>query len=111
MKLIINLLIQGFGVFLTAYLLPGVKVDTFLTAIIVALFLGIVNSFLRPLLVLLTLPLTILTLGLFTFIINGALIYLISVFIPGFVVNSLSWAIIFSLVISIINTLLFSLAK
>ncbi len=111
MKLILNLLIQSFGVFLTAYLLPGVKVETFSTAVIVALLLGIINSFLRPILIFLTLPLTILSLGLSIFIINGALIYLISVFIPEFTISSFFWAIIFSFTISIINTLLFSLTK
>lgn len=111
MNLLINLLINGFAVFVTAYLLPGVTVDSFFTALVVAIVLGIVNMFLKPILFILTLPVTVVTLGLFAFILNGILILLISSFVPGFAVKNLFWAIIFSLVLSLVNSFLHALTK
>ncbi len=111
MQLIVNLLINGFAVFVVAYLLPGVHVDSFFTAVIVAIVLGVVNAFLKPLLLLLTLPINILTLGLFTLIINGLLILLTSAFVPGFTVRNIGWAIIFSIVLALVNSVLHALAK
>jgi len=111
MQLLINLLVSGFAVFVTAYVLPGVRVSGFLTAIVVAIVLGIVNMLIKPILIILTLPLNILTLGLFTFIINGLLILLVSAFVPGFTVQNIWWAIIFSLVLSVVNWFLNALTK
>lgn len=111
MKLLINLLIGGLAVFVTAYILPGVKVDSFVTAIIVSVILGIVNAILKPILIILTLPINILSLGLFTFVINAILILLVSVLVPGFFVANFLWALIFSLVLSIVSGFLNTLAK
>lgn len=111
MKLLINLLIGGLAVFVTAYILPGVKVDSFVTAIIVSVILGIVNAILKPILVILTLPINILSLGLFTFVINAILILLVSSLVPGFFVANFLWALIFSLVLSIVSGFLNTLAK
>jgi len=111
MQLIIKLLINGFAVFVTAYLLPGVHVESFLTAIIVAVVLGITNTVLKPILSIITLPINIITLGLFNFILNGLMILLVSVLVPGFSVKSIWWAILFSLVLSLVNWFLNLLTK
>lgn len=103
MQFIINLLINGFAVFVTGYLLSGVHVNSFLTAIIVSIVLGIVNTLIKPILVIFTLPFNILTLGLFTFVINGLLIILVSKIVPGFVVDGFFTAILFSIILSIVN--------
>ncbi len=111
MQIVINLLINGLAVLISAYLLPGVKVDGYFTAIVVAVVLGIVNTILKPILILFTLPITILTLGLFTFVINALIILLVSSLVPGFSVKGFGWALIFSLVLSLVNSFLHSLTK
>jgi putative membrane protein len=109
MKLIANLLVNGFAVFLADYFLEGIYIKDFKTAIIVALVLGILNTFLKPILELLAFPLNFLTLGLFRFLINGFIVFLASWFVLGFFVSNFFWAVIFSIVLSIIN-LIFNLA-
>lgn len=111
MKLILNLLVNGFAVFVADYFLPGVKVDSYFTAIVVSIGLGIVNTFIKPIVFLMTVPINILTLGLFTFIINGLLVLLVSSFIPGFTVDNFGWAMVFSLVLWAVNFFLHSLTK
>lgn len=111
MGIFVNLLVSGLAVFVSAYVLPGVHVDSFVTATIVAVVLGIVNAVLKPILLLLTLPINILTLGLFTFVINAVLVLLVSAVVPGFTVASFWWALGFSLVLSIVNSFLHSLTK
>ena len=103
MKILINLLVSGLAVFVTARLLPGVTVDSFGTALVVAVVLALVSVFLAPALLLLTLPLNILTLGLFTFVIIGGLVLLTARVVPGFQVTSFWWALVFALVLSVIN--------
>lgn len=107
----VNLIVNALAVIISAYILPGVKVDGFLTAVVVAVVLGVVNMFIKPILLLLTLPLNILTLGLFTFVINALLVLLVSNLVPGFKVSGFLWALIFSLVLSVISSFLYSLAK
>lgn len=109
--LLLNLIVSAIAVIISAYILPGVKVDGFMTAVVVAVVLGIVNMFIKPVLVLLTLPLTILSLGLFTFVINAALVLLVSSLVPGFKVSGFLWALIFSLVLSVVSSFLYSIAK
>lgn len=111
MELLINLLISALGVFITAQLLPGVSVSSFGTAVLVAIVLGLLNAVIKPLLLILTLPLTIITLGLFTFIINAVLILIASSFVQGFHVDVLLTALLFSLVLSVINSVLSTLTK
>ncbi|RQW76734.1 MAG: phage holin family protein, partial [Geobacter sp.] len=86
--------------------LPGVRLSGFLAALLTALVLGLINAVLKPLLLLLTLPLNILTLGLLTFVINALLIMLTSALVPGFNVAGFWWALLFSLVLAIVNFLL-----
>jgi len=111
MQFIINLVVNGFAVFIASYLLPGVQVKDFFTAIVVSIVLGIANTILKPILVILTLPITIVSLGLFYIVINGLLILLTSAIVPGFTVKNLLWAIIFSFVLSIVNWFLHTLSK
>jgi len=103
MKLIANLLVNGFAVFLADYFLEGIYIKDFKTAIIVALVLGILNTFLKPILELLAFPLNLLTLGLFRLLINGFIVFLASWFVSGFFVSNFFWAVIFSIFLSIIN--------
>lgn len=111
MHIIIRWVISALAILLTAYLVPGVQVVSFATALLVAVVLGIVNAILKPLLVLLTLPITVLTLGLFMFIINAVMILIVDRLIPGFSVDSFLTALLFSLVLSVVNWFLFSLVR
>ncbi len=87
-------------------MLPGISVNGFFSALFVALFLGIVNTLVRPLLVIITLPINILTLGLFTFVINAMLVLLASKVVHGFAVKGFWWAMLFSIILSIIQYIL-----
>lgn len=111
MGIIIRLLINALAVYITSQILPGISINNFFTAITVAVILGIINTVIKPILIILTLPLNILTLGLFTFIINGFIIFLTSSLVPGFNVANFWWAILFSLVISIVSWFLQSLTR
>jgi putative membrane protein len=101
MEILIRWLLSSLSVVAAAYLLPGIHVANFLTAVIVSLVLGILNAVVKPLLVLLTLPITILTMGFFTFIINALLILLTSIIVHGFVVDGFLWALAFSVILSL----------
>ena len=105
MNLIAQILAGGLTVFIASYLLPGVKVGNFFIAIVVAVVLALVNAYIRPLVTLLTLPINILTLGLFTFVIIGALVLLVSAIVPGFHVDSFWWALAFAALLWLINSL------
>jgi putative membrane protein len=96
-------LIRALAIVITAYLLPGVRLTGFFPALVTALVLGLLNTFMRPILIILTLPINILTLGLFTLVINALLILATSAIVPGFQVKGLFTAILFSLVLTIIN--------
>ena len=104
--LIIKWLIMTVSVMIAAYVIPGVTVNSFFSALWVALFLGIVNLLLKPFLILITLPINILTLGLFTFVINGFIILFASSVVKGFQVSGFWVAVLFSIVLSIINFLM-----
>jgi putative membrane protein len=106
MVLLLKWLIMATSIVISAYLIPGVYISGFFTALWVALFLGIVNVLVRPILILITLPINILTLGLFTFVINAVLVLLASSMINGFHVKGFWIAMLFSMVMSIINYLL-----
>jgi len=96
------------AVFAAAYILPGVHVQSFTAALVAALAIGIFNAILKPILILLTLPITILTLGFFTFVIQALLIMLADKLVPGFSVDGFLWALVLSLVLTIINFFLHS---
>jgi len=103
MTLIIKWLIMVLAIVISSYLIPGVVVAGFWSALWLALFLGIVNVLVRPILILITLPINILTLGLFTFVINALLILLASSVIKGFSVSGFWIAMLFSIVLSVIS--------
>ncbi|WP_452226661.1 phage holin family protein [Lacinutrix cladophorae] len=111
MNLIIRLLLNAIAVFVLANILNGVQVDGYVTAIVVALVLSILNLIVKPILVILTLPITIVTLGLFMFVINACIILLADNFIDGFVVNTFWTAMLFSVLLCILQSLLHSFLK
>jgi len=100
MRLIIQILLSALAVVIGAYLIPGVKVDGFFDAIIVAVVVALINTFIKPILVLFTIPITFYTLGLFLFVIDAALILLAGNLISGFHVKGFWPALIFSIVLS-----------
>jgi len=105
----INWLLSGLVVLSASYLLPGVHVESFLTALVVALVLGVVNILVKPLVFVLTLPLTLLTLGLFSFVINALMVVITEWLVPGFQVDGFLWAMLFSLTVSVLSTLVHTL--
>lgn len=109
MKLLIRWIVTTLGFLAGAYILPGVEVDGWLVALVAALILGIINTLIRPVLVVLTLPITIVTLGLFTFVLNALLILLVDELVPGFTVAGFGWALVFSLVIALVSFVLHAL--
>jgi len=111
MKLFIRLLLNALAVFFLANVLNGVQVDNYVTAIIVALVLAVLNLLVKPILVILTLPITIITLGLFLLVINAIIIFLADKLIDGFSVSSIWIALLFSVLLSILQSLLHSFMK
>lgn len=109
MAIIIALILNTLAVFVAAYILPGVQLQNWTTAFVVAIILGLINAFIRPIIFLLTLPINILTLGLFTFVILGGIVMLVSAIVPGFQVDSFWWALGFALVLAIINSFIHTL--
>lgn len=106
MRFLVDLLIRALVLLLTAYLVPGFKISDYTTAIMVALVLALLNLLLKPVLVILTLPATILTLGLFMFVINAILLLIASRLISGFQIAGFGTAILASIIITIISSLL-----
>ena len=109
MRLLITWLVNALALLALPYVFPGVKVDTFGAALIAALALGLINTLIRPLLILLTLPVTLLTVGLFIFVINGLMFWWVGSFVDGFHVSGF-WSGFFGAIIySIISWLLSAL--
>jgi len=106
MKTIIHFLVSAIAILISAYLLPGVYVNGLITAFILAVILGVVNTFVRPVLVLLTLPLTVVTFGLFILVINALLIMFASYIVPGFTVAGFWYAFLFGIVLAAVNYVL-----
>jgi len=106
MGIIIRLLITALVAFGLTYVLSGVHIDSFTTAIVFAIILGILNLIVKPVLSILGLPLTIITLGLFSLVINAAVVYLAVYFIDGMKIDGFGWALIFSIALSLITSLL-----
>lgn len=111
MGVLANWILSALALIVTANVVPGFRVDTFTTALIVALVLGVINAVIKPVLLILTLPINILTLGLFTFVINAGLLLLVSKFVSGFVIvgfiPALIAAVILWLISMVINFVLF----
>ena len=111
MKFLIKLVTSVVAIIILGEILPGVTVDTYTTAFIVAIVLAILNVLVKPLLILLTLPITIVTFGLFLLIINALMILLADNLIEGFAVSNIWAALIFSILLSILQSVLNSLVK
>ena len=111
MNYILKILLSAVAVVILAKLIPGVTVDTYTTAIWVAFLIGILDSFLKPVLVVLTLPVTILTLGLFLFVINAGLILLVSNMEIGFSVSGFWTALLFSVLLSFFESVLYKVIE
>jgi len=105
MKIIIKLLLTAIAVVILANVLPGIHVDGYVTAIIVAVILALLNFLVKPILVILTLPATILTLGLFLLVINAVVILIVDYLVQGFSVDSFWWALIFSVLLTILQSI------
>ena len=111
MKVFLKVLLTALAVIVLANILPGVAVTNYITAVIVAVVIALLNMFVRPLLVFFTLPATIVTLGLFLFVINAIIILLAAKLVDGFVVNGFFSALLFSVLLSVFRSFLFSLLK
>jgi len=111
MNMILRLLLTAILVMLIANFLPGVYVRDFSTSVVVAVVLGLLNLFVKPILVLFTLPVTIFTLGLFLLVINAVIIILCTKIVEGFKVDSFWVALLFSVLLSVFQSLLFGMSK
>jgi len=111
MRFIMRIVVTSIVAFGLSYLLSGIEIDSFWTAIVVAIVLAILNAIIKPLLIILTLPITIVTLGLFLFVINALIILLASHFVSGFRVDGFWWALLFSLLLSLVTSVLYKEEK
>ena len=109
MKLLLVWLINAIALMAVAYLLPGIAVSSFVTALVAALVLGLVNAVIKPILILLTLPVTLLTLGLFIFVINGLMFWAVGSFVSGFLVSGFWPGVIGAFAYSVVSWLLAAL--
>ena len=107
MNLIVRLLVSAAVAFILAQVLPGVHVDGYGTAIWFAIVLALLNVFLKPILIIFTLPLTLITFGLFLFVINTIIVLLASDWVKGFRIDNFGWGLLFSLLLTIITSILF----
>jgi putative membrane protein len=110
-NLLVRFLLSGVAVMLTAYLLPGVHVADYWAALLVAALISFSNMIIRPILILFTIPITVLTLGLFLLVINAGIILGVDYFVDDFHVDGFWWALAFSLILSIFNSLFTDLTK
>jgi putative membrane protein len=113
MEFIIKLIISTLAVLIATYLLPGVRIidNNFFTAFIVAAVLAFLNAVVKPIMILFTIPITIITLGFFLLIINACIILLTAKLVTGFEVDGFWWALIFSLILSLVTSILESLKR
>ncbi|MDD3498400.1 MAG: phage holin family protein [Candidatus Moranbacteria bacterium] len=110
-KYIFNWILITLAVFISAELLPGIELSSIYVAFVVAVVLGLINIFLKPVLLILTLPINIMTLGLFTLVINALLVMLAGAIVDGFFVDGFWWALVFSLVLSLVHFVLHAIGK
>ena len=109
--ILVRWLLNAVALLITAQLVPGVSISSFLAALVAAVVLGIVNAVIKPIVIILTLPLNILTLGLFTFLVNGLMLSIASSVVRGFQVSGFWNTVLAALVLSIISGVLSSLVK
>lgn len=111
MYIIVSLLLNSIALIITAYLVPGMHVADFKSAILAAIVLGILNTIIKPVLVILTLPINILTLGLFTFVVNAIVLRLTELIVPGLTIENWLAAMLGAIVLSVISTALSMFVK
>ena len=116
MNFFTKLILSSIAVIVATYLLPGIAIagnnlDVFVTSFLVAVVISLLNVTIKPLLILFTIPITVVTLGLFLIVINALMILIADAIIPGFVVDGFWWALIFSLLLTLINSLLTDLSS
>ena len=111
MSFLPKLLVTAFSVLIGGYILPGIHVDTFWTALLVALVLSFLNVFVKPVMVLLTIPFTVFTFGLFLLVINALIIMIAGRWVSGFTVDGFWWALLFGILLSAISSLIEKLIK
>jgi putative membrane protein len=110
-KLLVRVLVTALLVMIIPFFLKGIVVDAFTTALTVALVLGVLNLFVKPIFVLFTLPITVFSLGLFLLVINGMMIMLCDYFVDGFDVKNIGWAMLFSVVLTLSQSLVYKLTE
>ncbi len=111
MKTILRILITAIVVLALSYLLPGVSVANYTTAILVAIVLGILRSVVKPIFIVLTIPITIITLGIFLFFVNAIMVLFADYFVDGFAVSGIFTAMVFSFLLSFFQSILYSFLK
>ncbi len=102
-KFLLTWLITAISLLITAYLIPGIAINTFMVAAIAAIVMGLINAIVRPILIVFTLPLTFLSLGLFLFVVNAISFSLVSYFTPGFTIRTFWDALFGSIVLSLVS--------
>ncbi len=102
-RFLLHWLVTGLALWITAYILPGVQVGSWQTLAVAAVVLGLFNAVIRPILVVLTLPITVVTLGLFYFLVNGFTFLLVAKLVPGFEVATYWWAVLGAIIVSVIS--------
>lgn len=111
LQIIVALVLNALALLATAYIVPGFKVANFTTAILAAIVLGVVNTFIKPILSFLSTPLTIVTLGLFAFVVNAVVLFIVAAVVSGFTINGWIPAILGAIVLSVVSTILNAVFK
>lgn len=111
MNIVVALILNSLALLATAYIVPGFKVADAQTAVLAAIVLGVVNTFIKPALLFLTAPLTLLTLGLFAFVVNAIVLWIVAAFVGGVTIDGLLPAILAAVVLSVVSTALSTLVK
>lgn len=111
MNFLIKLILSAISVIVASYLLPGAHIDGFFAAFIVALFLALFSATLKPILTILTIPITVFTLGLFLLVINALMVMLADWLVDGFSVDGFWWALVFGIILAVVNSIFESLSN
>ncbi len=111
MGLLLALVLNALALVVTAYIVPGFRVNSFVSAMLTAIVIGLINTFIKPILSFLTTPINMLTLGLFTFVVNAIVLYLASLVVPGFKIDGVLAAILGAVVLSVVAVVISTLVK
>lgn len=106
-----SLIVNTLSIFAVSYILSGIEVDSFVTALILAIVMAVLNVTLKPLLIIVTIPFTLVTFGLFLLVVNVLVLYAAEALIPGFEIRSFWWALAFSILVSLVNSILFGISR